>query len=225
MIRAFFLSIGQFGDRAFLIVFAKSLGLTFALFALLGGGAWAWAQSLAATQGADGWLSALAGFAALLAVFAAGWLLFRAIAIGVMMVFAEEIVVAVERKHYPQALAEARHVGMARAAMMGLGSAARAVVVNIVVLPLYVVLLVTGVGTIALFLVVNGWLLGRDLAEMVAARHLPTAAMRGWRASTRMERFTLGVAGTGLFMVPILNLAAPVLGAAMATHLFHGKQA
>jgi uncharacterized protein involved in cysteine biosynthesis len=49
--------------------------------------------------------------------------------------------------------------------------------------------------------------------------------MRGWRKATAWERFTLGVAGTGLFMVPILNLAAPVLGAAMATHLFHGRKA
>ena len=225
MLRAFFLSIGQFGDRAFLIVFAKSLAITFALFILLGGGAWWWAQGLAATQGADGWLSALAGFAALVAVFAAGWLLFRAIAVGVLMLFVEEIVVAVERKHYPQALAEARHVGMGRAALMGLASAARAILVNVVVLPLYVVLLVTGVGTVALFVVVNGWLLGRDLAEMVAARHLPAAAMRGWRKATAWQRFTLGVAGTGLFMVPILNLAAPLLGAAMATHLFHGRKA
>ncbi|WP_242148113.1 EI24 domain-containing protein [Sphingomonas sp. BAUL-RG-20F-R05-02] len=225
MLRAFFLSIGQFGDRAFLIVFAKSLAITFALFILLGGGAWWWAQGLAATQGAEGWLSALAGFAALVAVFAAGWLLFRAIAVGVLMLFVEEIVVAVERKHYPQALAEARHVGMGRAALMGLASAARAILVNVVVLPLYIVLLVTGVGTVALFVVVNGWLLGRDLAEMVAARHLPAAAMRGWRKATAWQRFTLGVAGTGLFMVPILNLAAPVLGAAMATHLFHGRKA
>jgi CysZ protein len=225
MVRAFFLSVGQFGDRAFLLVFAKSLAITFALFALLGGGAWMWAQGLAATQGADGWLSALAGFAALVAVFAAGWLLFRAIAVGVLMMFVEEIVVAVERKHYPEALAEAQHVGIGRAALMGLASAARAILVNVCVLPLYIVLLVTGVGTVALFVVVNGWLLGRDLGEMVASRHLPAAAMRGWRASTAWERFTLGVAGTGLFMVPILNLAAPVLGAAMATHLFHGRKA
>jgi CysZ protein len=224
MLRAFFLSIGQFGDRPFLLVFAKSLAITFALFALLGGGAWWWAQGLAAAQGADGWLSALAGFAALLAVLAAGWLLFRAIAVGVLMVFVEEIIVAVEARHYPEALARARHVGIGRARLMGLASGLRAILVNVAVLPLYLVLLVTGVGTLALFLVVNGWLLGRDLGEMVAARHLPPAAMRGWRKATATERFVLGVAGTGLFMVPILNLAAPVLGAAMATHLFHGRK-
>lgn len=225
MVRAFFLSIGQFGDRRFLRVFAKSLAVTFGLFVLLGGGAWMWARGLAATQGAAGGLSALAGFAALVAVLAAGWLLFRAIAIGVLMMFAEEIVVAVESRHYPGALAQARHVGAGRAARMGLASAARATLVNVVVLPLYIMLLVTGVGTVALFLVVNGWLLGRDLAEMVAVRHLPPAAMRGWRKATGWERFTLGVAGTGLFMVPILNLAVPVLGAAMATHLFHRRKA
>ena len=34
--------------------------------------------------------------------------------------------------------------------------------------------------------------------------------------------FVLGLAVAGLFVVPLANLFAPILGAAMATHLFHG---
>ena len=44
-----------------------------------------------------------------------------------------------------------------------------------------------------------------------------------WRATTRWPRFILGLAVAVLFVVPILNLLAPILGAAMATHLFHEK--
>ncbi|MDO7844466.1 EI24 domain-containing protein [Sphingomonas immobilis] len=225
MIRAFLLSIGQLGDPAFLRVLAKSLALTIVLLVALGGLTWFAAERIAVAWGASAGTGHLAGALAVLGAVAASWLLFRAVAIAVMSIFAEEIVVAVEAKHYPQALTAARHVGFGRSLALGLGSAARAILVNLVILPLYVVLLVTGVGTALLFFVVNGWLLGRDLGEMVAVRHVAPEAMRGWRRTSAGSRFVLGLAGTGLFMVPVVNLIAPVLGAAMATHLFHRKAA
>lgn len=60
--------------------------------------------------------------------------------------------------------------------------------------------------------------------EVVAARHLPARQLSAWRKETTARRFGLGLIGTGLFVVPVLNLAAPVLGAAMAAHLFHRGQ-
>ncbi|MEH3159029.1 MAG: EI24 domain-containing protein, partial [Sphingomonas taxi] len=84
--------------------------------------------------------------------------------------------------------------------------------------------LFTAIGPAIAFFLVNAWLLGRDLGEMVASRHMDDAAMRGWRRATRGERFVLGLAGTGLFVVPLLNLFAPIVGAGMATHLFHASK-
>jgi uncharacterized protein involved in cysteine biosynthesis len=107
---------------------------------------------------------------------------------------------------------------------MGIGSAARVISVNVMLAPLYLVLLATGIGTAIAFFLVNGWLLGRDLGDMVAARHLPPEAMRGWRGTTGGGRLVLGLAGTGLLMVPLVNFIAPVLGAAMATHWFHERR-
>lgn len=221
MIRAFFLSLGQLGDRAVLRVLVQSLLVTLALFALLGAGAWWAADALIA------WMSGahhggLAGIAATVTFVLLLWFAFRALAVAVVGVFADAVVEAVERRHYPAALASATAVPFARSLAMGLGSAGRFAGVNLLLLPAYIALLVTGVGTAALFFAVNAWLLGRDLGDMVAARHLPRTAMRGWRGATRGRRFLLGLAGTGLFVVPGLNILAPVLGAAMATHLFHG---
>jgi len=223
MTRAFFLSLGQIGDPAIAGVFLKALALTVLLLVALGSGLWFGAEHLAARYvGEDG--SALAGAAAVLAALALGWLLFRTIAIAVMDIFADDVVIAVERKHYPAALDTARKITLARSVGMGLGAAGRAILVNIAASPLYLLLLVTGIGTPIAFILVNGWLLGRDLGDMVAARHMPREAMRGWRATTRGPRFVLGLAVAGLFVVPIVNLLAPVLGAAMATHLFHGRK-
>ena len=87
--------------------------------------------------------------------------------------------------------------------------------------PLYLVLLATGIGTAALFLAANSWLLGRDLGDMISARHLTPDAMLDWRQATTARRFLLGLVGTMLFLVPIANILAPVIGAAMATHIYH----
>ncbi len=220
MLRAFALSIGQLGDPPVLRVLAKSLGLTIIVFLALGGGGWWTARTVAHSYGAGGW-SELAGVAAVFAAFLASWLLFRAVAIAVVGIFADEVVEAVEQRYYPAALALARPLPIMRGAAMGIGSAARTILVNLALSPLYIALLVTGVGTAAAFLVVNGWLLGRDLGDMVAARHHPRAAMRDWRSGTRGGRFVLGLAGTALLVVPVVNLVAPVLAAAMATHWYH----
>ncbi len=224
MVRAFFLSIGQLGDPRIIAVFLKSLAITLLILAGLCAGLWFGAGWLAARFGLGDSAGALVETAAVLTALGVAWLLFRVIAIGVMDVFADQVVVAVERKHYPQALAEARDVPLGRSIAMGLGSAGRAILINLAVSPLYLLLFFTGVGLPLLFLIVNGWLLGHDLGEMVAARHIPRAGMKNWRGSTAFQRFTLGLVGTAMFLVPILNLLAPVLGAAMATHLFHGRQ-
>lgn len=220
MIRAFLLSIGQLGDRAILGVLAKSLGLTLAIFAAAGAATW---YGIDMALAGWAWHGALAGAAATVIVVLALWLLFRAVAVAVIGIFADDVVEAVERRHYPAALATARPVSFHRGLVTGLRSAGRVVIANLLLAPVYVALLVTGVGTAALFFVVNGWLLGRDLGDMVAMRHLPPAELKAWRGHTGPQRFLLGLAGTGLFLVPLLNLLAPVLGAAMATHLFHGR--
>ena len=223
MIRALFLSVGQLGDRAFVAVFAKSMAVTLAVFALLGVGAWYGADA-ASSQWLGHRSGSLSAVIALFVTILALWLMFRAVGIAVIGMFADEIVAAVEARYYPQALASARPIGVARNIGIGVRSAGRVILVNLLMLPIYLALLVTGIGTAVAFFLVNGWLLGRDLGDMVAARHLRGAAIRDWRKATAGERFVLGLATTGLFVVPVVNLLAPLLGAAMATHLFHGRR-
>jgi len=225
MIHAFFLALGQLFDRPVLLVLAKSLAVTLLLFVGLGFGLW---QAMDRLGGAASeWMGygpnagAFADVATLLLLVLGWWLLFRAVAVAVVGIFADEIVAAVEAKHYPEAHAEARDVPLGRSIAMGVGSAARTIGYNLLLSPLYLTLLITGVGTALAFFLVNAVLLGRDLGDMVAARHMPYGALAAWRRDTRLRRLALGAAGTGLFLVPLLNLVAPVLGAAMATHMFH----
>jgi CysZ protein len=224
MLDAFLLSIRQLGDRRILSVFVKSVLLTLAIFAALATALWFGVDALVDHYfDAGDSIASLVAAAALLLAALGAWLLFRVIAIAVIGMFADEVVHAVEAKHYPDRFAAARDLSFARSLGMGVKSASRALLVNLLLAPLYIILLVTGVGTALAFFLVNSWLLGRDLGDMVAVRHLPAVDLARWRGATRLSRFTLGAAGTALFFVPFVNFVAPVLGAAMATHLFHRR--
>lgn len=219
MIHAFFLALGQLFDGRVARVFLKSMALTLVLFAVLGVGLW-FGMHWAAAQvfGAGETSGTMADIVTIVLILVAHWLLFRAIAIAVIGLFGDEIVEAVETRHYPQAHAKVRHVPFVRSVRMGLGSAARAILFNIVFSPVY---LIANFAAPVVFFVVNAWLLGRDMGDMVAARHMPLGELPRWRRRTMLGRFAIGAVGTAMLLVPVLNLLAPVLATAMAAHAFH----
>lgn len=200
-------------------VIFKSALVALALFAALGAAAWwgiDWAlQRAGATSGE------MRGLAALLLVLGGGWLLWRVIALAVLQFFANDVVQAVEARHYPEMLASARTVPFAEELAEGLKGTGRALLFNLIALPVAAMLLVTGVGPPLVFLFVNAVLLGRELTGMVWLRHRhdPQAPL----PLSGIERLALGGAAAGLLTVPFVNLLAPVIGAAAATHLVHRK--
>jgi CysZ protein len=172
----------------------------------------------------DGYFEAATGFARMAALVLIPFFGFRLIAVPVIGFFADEVVAAVEAKHYPNEAARAVKTGFGVSMRLGVMSAVRLVLFNLLALPLYIILIFTAIGPLILFLLVNALLLGRDMGDMVAVRHLSPAACREWRATTRWPRMLLGLIVTGLFMVPVANIVAPIIGAAMATHMFHGAR-
>lgn len=194
----------------------KTLALTLLAFVALGWLLWAgihWVR-LQYQWGGGGLAEAAATTLGLIAL---GWLLFRAIAMAIMALFADDIIVAVERQSYPRAAASARPVGLSRSVALALRSVARTIGWNLLALPLYLLLLVTGIGTLALFLVLNAYLLGRDMADMVQPRHADLPPLAGF------ARWLMGLVSALLFLVPFVNLLAPILSAAMAVHMLHGR--
>jgi len=229
MLRAFVLSVEQLVDPRILAVLLKSLLVTLGVFIVMAIGLNRLIADVdvCALTGEiwdgctlPGWAQWLATIGGTLFLF---WLLFPAVAIGVVAGFADQIVAAVEARHYPEAAATARPLGLGGTLALGLGSSLRLLLFNLLALPFYILLLVTGIGPLILFLAVNALVLGRDLAMMVATRHLDGAARRQWLAQTRGQRLVIGGITAALFLIPIVNLVAPVLGASMATHLFHGR--
>ncbi|WP_373490818.1 EI24 domain-containing protein [Parasphingorhabdus sp.] len=224
MIQAFTRSLAQLTDPTILAILLKVVLLTILLFILGGVAAYFGLVWLFAWLGwTDGGFAAAAA-AAIIAILT-GVLLFRIAAIFVLNIFSDDIVDAVERRYYPERAEAAKPPGYAIGVKMGLASAGRAIGYNLLASPLYVLLLVTGIGVPIAFFAVNAILLGRDLQDMVAARHVTDYRNLSveWRLP-KIQRFLLGLIAALLLAVPFVNFLAPVLGAAMATHLLHGKK-
>jgi CysZ protein len=223
MLQALSLTVRQLGDPKIIRVLAKSLGFTLLVFLIFGIGLVFVFRWFAAAHGGgrDGGFAAAA--MAVLAAAVLGWLLFRAIAIPVMSFFADEVVAAVEKAHFSSAAESALKVSFATNIRMAGASLLRLIGLNLIALPAYLFLMFTAVGPFVLFVIVNALLLGRDLGEMVAVRHLDQRAMKDWLRMTRAPRAAMGMIVTGLLLVPVVNLIAPIIGAGMATHLFHRR--
>ncbi len=219
LLRAILLSLRQLGDPQTLRLLLLTSAITAAIFVALGTGLW-WALE---TQVMPRWYPAGQGEIAALAAAVIGllalWFLFRAVAMLVIGLFTDSIVESVEQDHYPDAAARAARVSFGAGLKLGLHSALRAIGWNLVAAPAYILLLITGVGTLALVLIVNTILLGRDFEAMVAARHPDL----GPNPLTHNQRLGLGLVSAIAFVVPVLNLLAPVFGAALAVHLLHGR--
>lgn len=217
------LGLRQLLDGAVLRIVLKSMAVSIVLFLMVTGGGWFLLDWLLARGGLNDSLftggEAIRGVLSFLLALLGLWLVWRIVAMAVIQFFADEVVHAVEARHYPEAAGTARDLPLSEQAGNALASAGRALLANLLALPFALILLFTGVGTFALFLLVNAVVLGRELQDMVWLRHRHA---HGESAPIgRTERFLLGGIVAAMLAVPFLNFLAPVLGAASATHLLH----
>jgi uncharacterized protein involved in cysteine biosynthesis len=221
------LALRQLLDPAVLKVLLKSIAVSLVLFVLVAAAGWFALDRLLASGGlADTSFigaEAVRGALSLLLALIGLWLTWRIVAMAVVQFYADEVVQAVERKYYPAQGLAACELSFAEQLRVALAGAGRALLANLLVLPIALLLLITGVGTFLVFWLVNAVLLGRELQDMVwlRHRHVPQAPAPLGRGSC----FALGGIVTAMMAVPFVNFLAPVLGAASATHLVHRELA
>ena len=93
------------------------------------------------------------------------------------------------------------------------------VILNLVMLPLYLIaLFVVGLGAV-LFYGINGWLTARLYYEQVALRRRTPAEVKAWRKANAGVLWLTGIVIVFLGTIPILNLIVPVLGTAAMVHV------
>jgi len=219
------LGLRQLLDGTVLRILLKSVAVTIVLFILVATGGWFLVDWVLAMGGLEDTLfagaGAVRGALSFMLALVGLWLVWRIVAMAVIQFFADEVVQAVEARHYPQEADMARDLPFSEQMRNALSSAGRALLANLIALPFAIVLLFTGVGTFVLFLLVNAVLLGRELQDMVWLRHCHEAG--ACAPVGKGERFLLGAVIAAMLAVPFANFLAPVLGAASATHLVHRK--
>jgi CysZ protein len=222
MIQAIIMAFQSLADARVQRLLLRVILLTLLAFLVLGFALW-WVMSLGigwigldrVGVGADN-ASVFGAFLAAATTLLSTLLLFRIVAVSITWIFADDIIDAVEDRHYPQHAMTGKRPGLASGAAMAVRSIVRVVGYNLLALPIYLLLLFTGVGTAIAFLLVNALLLGRDLEDMLVARHgKDHGGMR------KLPRLLLGLTGTVGMMVPFFNLIVPVLATAAAVHMAH----
>lgn len=221
--RAFLNALDQVHDKGFRKVFW--LGILIAIVSYIGiflitGALLPEELSLTGWEWFDDFLMWIFGGTFVVVLF----FLFPGIATMFMGLFLDDIIDAVETRHYPDDRAPKRlGIGESLVSSMRLGLVI--IIINLLALPAYLILWFTAFGPIILYILINGYLLGREYFELVAERHMSAAEAANLRRDHRDKSIMAGMVITGIFMVPVLNLAAPILGVAAMVHLVHAIKA
>jgi uncharacterized protein involved in cysteine biosynthesis len=143
------------------------------------------------------------------------WFLFPAIVVAVSSIFLERVVDATEDRYSPH-LPPPRQVPLTQSVPSALKLLGASLVLNLLALPAYFVPLLN----IPVWLALNGYLIGREYAELVASRRVGPAIATRLRRDHRLVFWLAGTVIALLLAVPLLNLVAPVIGAAFMTMRF-----
>ena len=222
MIGSFALAIRQLPDPAFRRVLLRSLALAAAALAGLAAAVWfvLAGTDLFAFRPIEWVVDVLGGVAAVVAA----WLLFPAVASFLVGLFLDEIVAAVEARHYPDD-PPARPAPLSAVTTVSLRFAGAAAMLNLLALPFYAAAFWFPPLAVAIFYCLNGYLLSREYYELVALGRWNASEAATLRKANRRRLFLAGVVIAFLFTVPVVNLFAPVVGVAAMTHMFRPPRA
>lgn len=216
-------ALGQMGDPRFLRVLVRALLVTLAGLALV---FWAvmltlgWVLPSTVTLpwiGPVGFVDNLVSWAAVGVMLGLSVVLMVPVAAGVVGFFLDEVAAAVEARHYP-GLPPILSLGISQQVLDSLRFMGLVIAVNLGALIIY--LLAPPLAPFV-FVLVNGFLLGREYFQLVAARRL---GPEGARTLARKHFWRLWLGGTLMaapLTIPLLNLLVPILGVAVFTHQYH----
>ena len=211
-------TLTQIVSPPFRAVLWKSVGLTIALFvALWFGLEFAVSTFLTPVLGPFAWggwvTTALAWLLGAGIVVGAGFLLAPVTSVFAGL-FLDDVADAVEREFYPDD-PPGRPLPLGRSIAITARFLALVVGANLLAL---VLVLAVGLG-VAVFFVVNGYLLGREYFQFAALRHRSYEEADALRRRHGGTVFLAGLAIAGILAVPVVNLLTPLFAAALMVHL------
>jgi CysZ protein len=202
-------SISPVGRRALLISLAGTVVLLVSLWL----GASAFLALIHVTR--FHWLDTVIDLLGSLAALFIAWILFPAMSMLVLSLFLDPVVTAIERTHYP-GIPQARRIGIGEAVRSGLRLTLLTLALNFLILPLYFFPVVN----VLFYYGLNGYLVGRGYFEPIALRKLKPGSVRTVWHQNSGQLFVAGAIIAFLLSLPLINLIAPLFGAAFMLHLF-----
>jgi CysZ protein len=169
----------------------------------------------AATTG-YGWLDRVVDVLGVLGTMVVAWFLFPSVVVAISSLFLDRVVDATEDRYHPS-LPPPRPVPLREAVPTALRLLGLSLLLNLLALPVYFVPLVN----LPVWLALNGYLVGREYAELVGLRRLDSAAFGVLRRQQPFMFWTTGIVIAFLLALPLVNLVAPVVGASLMTQRFH----
>ena len=223
-------AFGQLSDPAFRRVLVRSVLAALVVFIAVWVVAWfglSWAGEalsgwVAAQEPGGFWVEVvewLFGAAGVVGVLVASFFLFPGVMLVALSLMLDDIAQAVERRHYPE-LPPARAQPIGEAVMAALTFAAVMLLLNLLALPIYLLLLFAPPLNLFVFYLLNGYLLGREYFELVAARRFDAAGVRRLRRKYKGRVMLAGVVIAFLLTVPIVNLVTPIVATGFMLHVF-----
>ena len=222
----FQLALAQLTDRKFKSVFWRSIGLTLALLAATFFGftiliSWAIPDTITLPfVGEISSFGAIASGGAFVAMFLLSAFLMFPVASIVIGFFVEDIADAVEAKHYPH-LTPAEKLPFAEVMIDATKFLGIMILANLLALIIY---FASTLLAPVIFWIINGFLLGREYFQLVAARRIGMDAANKLRKQHFAEIWLAGIFMAIPLSIPFINLVVPLLGVAVFTHQFHRIQ-
>ncbi|MDP2739416.1 MAG: EI24 domain-containing protein [Pseudorhodobacter sp.] len=222
MLADFLRALRQLGDPRFRRVLVLGLALTLALLVAAYAAFLALIQSFTPNSieiplvGPVGGIDTLLGLGS--ALFMLGLSIFLMVPVTAAFTgfFLEDVVQAVEDRHYPDLLPVPRPRLM-DALIDSANFLALLIVVNLAAVLIYPF---AGPALPLVFWGVNGLLLGREYFTLVAMRRLGRAGAKALRRRHWVQVWLAGTLMAAPLSIPVVNLVIPLLGAATFTHLF-----
>lgn len=207
-------SLDQLGDPAIRRVLLISiLAALIGLVLLVVAAGW----GLGALQLFDiGWLDTALEWIGTISAVVLAFLVFPGMASVISTFFLEDIARAVERRHYP-GLPPARPQKLVEALVSALRFFGILVVFNLAAF--VVTIWIPGLNLVV-FLLLNGYLVGREYFEIIAFRRLDPVNARALRRRYRGRVIAAGILIAALMGIPVVNLVLPVLATMFMVHIF-----
>ena len=225
-------AVSQINDPALRRVALFGISGAAIILILLSGLAW-WLQDTYANNALEnlmkGWelwewllslILASINFLSVLSILLVMTVLFPVFATLIIGFLLEDVVTAIEKKHYPDDQAD-RPQPISEVIGSTFQFTLLVIGLNLLFLPVYLILLIVPPFNLVLYYMLNGYFVGREYFALIAIRQMEPRMASQLRQNNRGKVLIAGIIITFLLTIPIVNILMPVIATAFMVHVFH----